>query len=651
MPDSSSIRAGKAYVEVTAKDSTAQELTKIGANVAAFGKRLSAIGKGLSIAGAAITAPLIAAAKISADAGAKLYDMSRRTGVAASKLSAFGYAADQTGASIDNVETSIKLMQKSIGRLAAEEAAPQTMARLRKEMTDAAAAADGAVGSLTDIGVSMADLRGKNPGEQFEIIAGKIAAIKDPTARAAAALKVFGRSGTDILPMIERLGELQAEAKRFGFVKSDATIAAAKQMSVAFDLVTKATGSLWNALSTALYPTLQAKAQVVFRAALLARDWAKSHQEIVVTAFKVGTALLVAGAGMVAVGKALQITGPLLRLVGPAFGLIGTALSAILSPLGLVSVGLVAAGAAFIYFSGVGAKVATFLSGMWPGIVADAQTAIGGIADAMKAGDWGLAAKIGALEIAQIWMALKFAAAEIFSEIGNAIVAAQIKAAASAKVVWLEFKDWFAKLTNYLGDTAVVTRIESQIKQQSQVPADASPQEREARTKRIAELQEQLKDAKRQRDLGQSEPAAETQAQIDAITKKRDADLAALKNIGDDGSDASYKSYQDAIAEAEEELRKLRQKAKDEANSPDAHNYDLPTDFPDTPNPQDLSDTIAEASRRAFASRGTFNASAAQSLSGNSAVDRTAKATEETAKNTKTLIGKFASGFAVNYQP
>jgi hypothetical protein len=333
MPSSSEIRAGKAYVEVTAKDSTAQELTKIGANVAAFGKRLSAIGKGLSIAGAAITAPLIAAAKISADAGAKLYDMSRRTGVAASKLSAFGYAADQTGASIDNVETSIKLMQKSIGRLAAEEAAPQTMARLRKEMTDAAAAADGAVGSLTDIGVSMADLRGKNPGEQFEIIAGKIAAIKDPTARAAAALKVFGRSGTDILPMIERLGELQAEAKRFGFVKSDATIAAAKQMSVAFDLVTKATGSLWNALSTALYPTLQAKAQVVFRAALLARDWAKSHQEIVVTAFKVGTALLVAGAGMVAVGKALQITGPLLRLVGPAFGLIGTAVGALISPL------------------------------------------------------------------------------------------------------------------------------------------------------------------------------------------------------------------------------------------------------------------------------------------------------------------------------
>jgi hypothetical protein len=66
-----------------------------------FGDGVASVGKSLGAIGAAVTVPLTAMAKLSADAGASLYDMSRRTGISTEALSRMGFVASLTGSDLD----------------------------------------------------------------------------------------------------------------------------------------------------------------------------------------------------------------------------------------------------------------------------------------------------------------------------------------------------------------------------------------------------------------------------------------------------------------------------------------------------------------------------------------------------------------------
>jgi hypothetical protein len=57
------IRAGKAFVEITAKDKVRAVLDKIGGRLRAFGRGVATIGASLLAASTAALTPLIAAAK------------------------------------------------------------------------------------------------------------------------------------------------------------------------------------------------------------------------------------------------------------------------------------------------------------------------------------------------------------------------------------------------------------------------------------------------------------------------------------------------------------------------------------------------------------------------------------------------------------
>ena len=58
------------------------------------------------------------------------------------------------------------------------------------------------------------------PEEQFRRIADRIAAIENPTERAAAAVKIFGRNGTELMPMLlqgaDGIAKWEARARALG---------------------------------------------------------------------------------------------------------------------------------------------------------------------------------------------------------------------------------------------------------------------------------------------------------------------------------------------------------------------------------------------------------------------------------------------------
>jgi hypothetical protein len=117
--------------------------------------------------------------------------------------------------------------------------------------------------------------------------------------------------------------------------------------------------------------------------------------------FGVAAAAMI-GLGLVIKGLATGIGGVLIpiRMLG---GLLGAAVSlfaALLSPIGLATAAVLGIGGAILYTSGLGSKALGWLGERFGVLLADAQAAWQGIADALAAGDISLAARV-------LWSGLK----------------------------------------------------------------------------------------------------------------------------------------------------------------------------------------------------------------------------------------------------
>ena len=66
------------------------------------------------------------------------------------------------------------------------------------------------------LGISVEDIKEKNPREIFAEVAEKVSEIEDPADRAAAAFDLFGKQGAAILPALKEFGELEDDFARVG---------------------------------------------------------------------------------------------------------------------------------------------------------------------------------------------------------------------------------------------------------------------------------------------------------------------------------------------------------------------------------------------------------------------------------------------------
>ena len=131
------------------------------------------------------------------DLGGRLTDLSSRTGESAGSLLVLERAFTNTGVSADSVGTSMNKMQKF--------------------MTDAAQGGAAQSEAMQRLGLTMGDLAGKTPTEQMAVFAKRISSIQDPAQRAEAAMSVFGKSGGELLPILNNFsGELQSARDQLG---------------------------------------------------------------------------------------------------------------------------------------------------------------------------------------------------------------------------------------------------------------------------------------------------------------------------------------------------------------------------------------------------------------------------------------------------
>ena len=379
MAGRSDVEAGRAYVSLFLKDNGfVKGLDAAGRKMQSIGRGVAIIGGAISGFGSAITAPFLAMAKEFADTGSALNDMSARTGMSASKLSELKYAAEQTGTSLESVEKALRFMAKE----------------------------------------------GKNVNT-FDQVAARIAAIEDPSKRAEAAMKAWGKSGTALLPMITDLRALQEEARNAGLVMSDEAASRADALGDAFDKLLAIMKAVRLTIGDAVSGTIREAIGYITNIAISVGRWVAANQTLFVTVFKIGVGLTAAGVAITAFGVALYGVGTALTMFA---GLIGTAaavVSSLVSPVALVVAGLVGLTYWFLTSTNAGQSMVQSLVGWFGTLAQVARDTFGGIADAIAAGDMSLAMKVAMAGVKLAWL----------------------EATNWLRTKWTEFKDFYIRTT------------------------------------------------------------------------------------------------------------------------------------------------------------------------------------------------------------
>lgn len=163
MADTRGIRAGRAFVELGVSDKLSAGLKAAQKKLEAFGAGLRSIGTKMAGIGVAAVTALLATAKAFSDTGDVLDKMSLRTGVSVEALSELGFAADLSGTDLETLEAGLRNMQKSL--------------------VEAAKGSEGTTQSLGLLGLTVQDLAGMSPDQQFKLLAERTARASEQTAK------------------------------------------------------------------------------------------------------------------------------------------------------------------------------------------------------------------------------------------------------------------------------------------------------------------------------------------------------------------------------------------------------------------------------------------------------------------------------------
>ena len=240
---------------------------------------------------------MLAAVREWSKGGAELAHLAEQAGTTVEAFSALGYAARRTGVDTAGLATGIRKMQVTIA--AAARGMPQ------------------AGNALAYVGASLEQLARMRPEEQFKYLADRIAAIPNPTERAAAAVRLFGRAGTELLPLIMQgsagIERFEQRARELGLVTSTESAQAALRFSRALADLQAVLKKCVMVIGSALAPDLEGLVEKITSVAVRVRQWVAENRGLIVTVFKVAGAIVLAGVGFSVLGRVLGICGRLPR--------------------------------------------------------------------------------------------------------------------------------------------------------------------------------------------------------------------------------------------------------------------------------------------------------------------------------------------------
>jgi hypothetical protein len=170
-----------------------------------------------------------------------------RAGVAGQAFTELAYAAKTTGVGSDTLSNAFVKMGQALSNAA-------TGAKLPNE-------------ALQALGLSIKDLQGLNPEDQFEILAQRISTLGTQADKTRATMDLFGRSGAELLPLLSQgaqgIDALRQQAEALGAAMTDEQLKTLQDAHKAVGDLEDSFGSLGRTLVTDVAPHLQAIADTL----------------------------------------------------------------------------------------------------------------------------------------------------------------------------------------------------------------------------------------------------------------------------------------------------------------------------------------------------------------------------------------------------
>lgn len=322
-------RADEVKVKIKADDKASAKMGKIGKSTEKMSATFKKAGLAMTALGAGMILALGKMVNSYSKAGDEVAKMAKRTGFSTEALSELRHAAELSGSSLESIEKATKKMSRAIVE-----------------------AQDGVLTyteAFDKIGVKADELKGKKPEEQFWVIANALAELEDHTLKVAVAQDVFGRAGTDLLPMLadgtEAIQAMRDEAHELNIVFGPDAAKAAEEFEDSKTRLKTAFAGIGATIAKEVMPQIEDMIKGLTEKLKVAMEWFSEHPEATQALIKFG----VAAAAIMAVG------GPLMLLISGLRSLIVTmiGLHAVMGPAGWIklAVGVGVAAAAIAAFA------------------------------------------------------------------------------------------------------------------------------------------------------------------------------------------------------------------------------------------------------------------------------------------------------------
>jgi hypothetical protein len=274
-------------VLITATDNASKALTAIGKKADEMSAKFGKAGKVMMGIGIGLGAAMLKASNDYAKAGEQVLAMSKKTGWAVESLSELRHVANLSETSLEAMEVRLKRMSGTI--------------------VDAYDGLASASLAFEKLGVDLQSLKAQAPEQQFWTIANALSNIEDPTLKAALAVDIFGRSGTDMLPMLsqgsEAIDAMRQQAHDLNLVFDEESAEAADAFSDAQETLKGALTGLGNAIATAVMPDIQNLVEHLTTVVQKVQEWTKAHPEVVQAIQTLVPVLIGAGGLLMALGQ------------------------------------------------------------------------------------------------------------------------------------------------------------------------------------------------------------------------------------------------------------------------------------------------------------------------------------------------------------
>lgn len=323
--------------ELQKTSAQASRLNQVGQAMQNIGGKISAAGQAMMPFSAAAATALTALGGLavkSAGMADDLITLSKQTGISTDDLQKYAAAADLVDVSVDSIAKSQQRLKRNMLTAAEGGASAEYFERLGVSVTDA-----------------NGELRDSN--EVFMELIKALGSMENETERDALAMQIFGKSATDLNPLIEDMGATYEQTMQMleenGLSPiSEEDLKRANEFQDALDtiklVVQQAMAIIGSKLASVLMPVVE---KIVEKVTAFASWASQASPELLAKIAGILAAVAAIGPVLLTVGKLITGVGTAISAVSKVWTALSTALMA--NPIGIVIALIAALVAAFIY--------------------------------------------------------------------------------------------------------------------------------------------------------------------------------------------------------------------------------------------------------------------------------------------------------------